>query len=202
MVPAEGEDRVTPDQVTTESLRGVLQDPAARGRLLAAMRAERGSHLPLSNRVDAAARNCVATAAELDELVDILLAEDDHEYVLCPLAFHPIMPEAALVRMVDAGRALAPLAHRAGPESLLLRLAQEHRRECEEAVLTLALHTYAPPEVSEERFLSFVREHIDLYWLRESLRVADAADRLSGNKRAAALRLVEEYETAQMTGTA
>ena len=190
---------MTREQVTPDSLAGILRDPALRMELLASMATEQCSDASLSNRVDAAAQACAASPAELEELVDILLAEDGSDTVLRGLVFHPAMTESTLMRLVDAGRVLHSLAHRAWPESLLLRLAREHRQCCQEAVLTLALHTYAPAEVNIERFLSFVREHIDLYWLRESLRVGNAANQLSGDKHAAALKLVEQYEAAHLT---
>jgi hypothetical protein len=181
-------------EITPESLSEILLDRDRREVLIAAMRREHGSHLPLSNRVADIAAKCVIDSSRLDRVVDILLerdSDDDH-LVLDWLVFHPAMREESLIRLLDCGRCIGSLAHRSGPEYLLLRLAREHRYP--EAILTLALYHYGPDAARREDFLAFVNEYVYMEWLRESLRVSDAAGRIPEAGRQAALRLVEEYE--------
>jgi hypothetical protein len=181
-----------PDAVTIDSLPRILRDAGQRQTLLCSLREEQGRHLPLSNRVAQVASHCNATPAELDVIADLLLAEDEEDDVLSELVFHPAMSDETLFRILDAGRSLSALGHRSGPEELLLRLASEHQYP--EAILTLALHHYGPESAGEEKFLGFVRQHLDLGWLREAIRKSPAASQLSGTKREHALRLIRDYE--------
>jgi hypothetical protein len=180
-----------PEDVTPQSLPQILRDKPLRTSLLAALKAEQGSVLPLHCRVSESTPKCQATTEELDELVGILLREDETDRFLRELVFHPSVSDQTLFRVLDAGRCIDSLGHRAGPEQLLLRLAREHKYP--EAILTLALYTYALAAVSEEQFLSFVREHIGLKWLRSSIRRRGEA-RFSGHKRKAALELIDDHE--------
>jgi hypothetical protein len=158
------------------------------------MRRETGSHLPLCNRVAKVAPACEATGPELDRLTDSLLERDegDDGYVLYWLVFHPAVQDRTLSRLLNRGRCIGSLGHRPGPEHLLLRLAREHRFP--EAILTLALFHYGTRAHRREEFLSLVREFVDVKWLRTSLRVSDAAGRIPGEARRAALKLVDDYE--------
>lgn len=181
--------------ITPESLPQILKDAGKRQALMAALAGEQGRRPALANCIAEVAAKCRATPAELDEIVSILLAEDPQDKVLGDLIHHPQMPEGTLFRILDAGRCIPDLGHRAGPESLLLRLAEEHQYP--EAILTLALHHYGAADASEAEFLAFVQRDLDLAWLRQSLRVSDAARRMPEARREAALRLVEAYEAAR-----
>ena len=180
-----------PEHITPESVPYILSDKSLRMSLLADLEAEQGRVLLLHWQVSDVTPKCQATRQELDELVGMLLAEDATDEFLRELIFHPALSCEALFRVLDAGRCISSLGHRSGPEQLLLRLAREHKYP--EAILTLALHIYAPAAISEEQFLSFVREHIGLKWLRDSIRLRGAA-RFSGDKKQAALKLIEDYE--------
>lgn len=181
-------------EITPESLPDILLDRDRRAVLIAAMRREQGLHLPLSNRVADIAAKCVIDSSGLDRIVDILLerdSDDDH-LVLDWLVFHPAIRDESLIRLLDYGRCIGSLGHRFGPEHLLLRLAREHRYP--EAILTLALYHYGPDAARSEEFLAFVNQYVDMEWLRQSLRVSDAADRISHASRQAALQLIDAYE--------
>jgi hypothetical protein len=181
-----------PDQITADSLPLVIRDPMGRAKLLESMGAEQGTHLPLSNRVAEIAPHCSATSRELDELVEILLANDPQDGILGELAFHPNMSTPTLLRLLDLRRAMNALLHRASPEDLLLKVAE--KEPCQEATLTLALCIYGPDPNAETKFFWFLRKNLHCHWPRESLRLSAHAHRMPGERRANALRLVDEYE--------
>jgi hypothetical protein len=183
-------ERITRDDITPDSLASMILDPVRRAALLAALR-EQGPPL-LHQRIAKIAPRCNASGDELDLFVDILLREDVDDDILDWLVYHPMMHDHSLIRLLDHGRCIGSLGHRCGPEHLLLRLAREHRYP--EAILTLALYHYGPDPARREEFLSFVAEHLDVAWLRESLRVSDAAMRIPEESRRAALQLYSEYE--------
>ena len=58
----------------------------------------------------------------------------------------------------------------------------------------MALFHYGPDAARKDEFLSFVREHLEMNWLRESLRVSDYAVKIPKASRDAVLQLCDEYE--------
>lgn len=181
--------------VTAANIASILRDPIRRASLLSTIRAERGTYLPLSNAVADAAPRCSASPRELEEVVEILLREDSEDHVLNWLVLHPNLSEHSLFQVLDAGRCIRQLGHRAGPEGLLLRIVTEHP-DAYEAVLTLALVHYGPNVGRRERFLEFVRQHLHVSWLRDSLRKSDLATRIPESQRKTAIELVAAYERA------
>lgn len=179
--------------ITPATLLSVIRDPVRRAALFTAIDAESGTDLPMRNAVAKAAEGCLATPDELEQMVELLLHVDRQDHVLDWLVFHPALPERCLYRLLDLGRCVHNLGHRRGPEKLLIQVASEHP-EVQEAVLTLALLHYGPDPERGDRFLEFVREHLHLQWLRDSLRKSDLALRLPPDRLAAALDLVERYE--------
>ena len=149
-----------PQDVTPENFASIMTADASRAELLAAMRAETGHFPPLINRVSVVARQF---QTDRDQLAQIVCAElrAGCEDFLRDIVFHPDLEESSLMKIYESGLCTVDLAHRAGPASLLERIAREQR--IEEAVLTLLLNYYATDNYSESQFADFVRAYGDVH---------------------------------------
>jgi hypothetical protein len=84
-----------------------------------------------------------------------------------------------LERCIDA------LGHRAGPQTLLEKMATKYRYS--EAITTLALDYYGTSAADNQKFADFITEYKDDYMLRWNLR----SSRLTEEKLAIALSIIE-----------
>ena len=152
-----------PQDVTPENFASIITSDASRSKLLAAMDAETGSFPPLINRVSEVARQF---KTDRNQLAQIVFAElrAECEDIIRDIVFHPDMDESTLMKVYESGLCTVDLAHRAGPPSLLERIAIEHR--IPEAVLTLLLNYYATDDYSESQFADFVRAYGDIHGVR------------------------------------
>jgi tetratricopeptide (TPR) repeat protein len=160
-----------PDQPTTitkDNLIAVLCDPRQRYRLRKAMHEEQEKGMPLTNRYAELARTCMATPEQLHQVVKVMLRyRRRYGGMLCDVVFHPGMSDATLFLLYERRCCLSYLGHRAGPRSLLERIAAEHRYS--EAITTLALRYYNKLDYSAEAFADFLREHADDPMLRGNI---------------------------------
>ena len=175
-----------PQDVTPDNFASILTSDFRRSALLASMRAETGSFLPLTNRVAEVARQFKTNRDELSQIVAAELRAQRDDFI-GDIVFHPDMDERALMQVYESGRCTVALAHRAGPPSLLERIAREHR--IEEAVLTLLLNYYATDQYSESQFVDFVRRYADVHGVRYEL---ENKTNIPDHKRELGLRALAE----------
>jgi hypothetical protein len=102
-----------------------LMDPAWRLALSRAMAAEEGTRLPITHAFQTTVPSMVATVAEVRAIV-IAAQADGCDNVLQDLLFHPNVPEDVLIGFCERGEFIQTLGHRAGPRSLLVRVAELH----------------------------------------------------------------------------
>ena len=152
---------MTTEEITKENYISIISNTKRRERLLAALKREEDSYLPLINHCDQIGQSCVATPEQLRDAVRILMKlswrAGAHDHLLSPLVFHPHIPEDVLADLLNENRCLVDLIHRSGPLWLLERLA-EKEPDCE-AVTTLALNYYSQDEYSIEKFAEFLQAH-------------------------------------------
>lgn len=122
-----------------------------------------GSFPPLINRVSEVARQFKTDRDQLAQIVSAELRTECDDFI-CDIVFHRDMDESTLMKIYASGRCTVDLAHRAGPTSLLERIAQEYR--IEEAVLTLLLNDYTTDDYSDSQFADFVRAYADVHGVR------------------------------------
>lgn len=155
------------NELTSENIITILLDAKSRKTLIQAIKAEQGTFLPLSNEYSQLAPQCQASEEELRQVSNILLEEDD-DYLLENLIFHPNMPDDVLFHLVDSDKYITRLAHRSGPQELLEKLASEYQYS--EAVTTLALDYYSQPDFSTSEFREFIQKYRDDFMLEHNVR--------------------------------
>jgi hypothetical protein len=134
----------------------MLLDPAQRDALLAAMRAEHGTRLPLTNRYEVVAPRADATPEQLRAVMAVLTRPDRrYDALIAALTFHPQMPEEILLHLAEQDCCVVALAHRPEPRALLEYIA--HTYGIDEAISTLALNYYSADSL--EAFTAFITRH-------------------------------------------
>lgn len=175
-----------PEEVTPETFASVITSDSHRSELLAAMRAETGSFPPLANRVSEVARQFTTDREQLAQIVSAELCDERDDFIR-DIVFHPAIDESTLMQVYESGLCTVDLAHRAGPPSLLERIAKEQR--IEEAVLTLLLNYYATDDYSESQFEEFVRTFGDIHGVRYEV---ENKENIPPNKRRIGQRVLAE----------
>ena len=155
-----------PQDLTSENFAFIITAASTRSELLAAMRAESSTCLPLSNRVSDIAQQFKTDRRQLAEIVETELNEQRRDFI-CDLVFHPDIDDATLTKVYDSGLCTVELAHRAGPPALLEKIANEHR--IEEAVLTLLLNYYASDAYTNAQFTEFIRRFASVHSVQYEL---------------------------------
>jgi hypothetical protein len=107
------------------------------------------------------------------------------------LCSHPEAPEDFLLKMCDLRQFIDELGHRAGPRSLLLKMAEEVRYP--ESVLTLGTILYTDARESDGDFAEFLGRHAENEWLLGTLVRSDAS---SAAKEAALVAVIERHPRA------
>jgi hypothetical protein len=162
-----------------------LMDEATRADVLAASSADRT--LAFANCLHDRLRHDPATPEVIRAFVRALPADGSHDAELGSIVFHANFPEDLLFALLDEGRFIDALGHRAGPERLLVRLADEH--DDEEAITTLATAYYGRDDYPIDAFLAFVKKH------HESLVMSGNLERnakISDERRRLAMELLDE----------
>lgn len=158
-------------KLTRENFIEFLSDAKQRKKLIAALREETGSHLPLINHCWKLAETCEATPQQLRDIAHQLMKlkgkKGDYDSLLCFFARHPLMPDDVLREMLDQKRCICDLGHLAGPQWLLERLAEEEKFS--EAITSLALYYYGKKKYTTAQFAEFITKHKDDYMLRYNL---------------------------------
>lgn len=155
------------ESITEENFASIMRDESMRNQLLAAMRKEEGVFPPLLNHVSEVASRFVTSTSELDNIVDVEVAEKREDF-LCDIIFHPRISESALFHIYEAGLCIVDLAHLAGSFRLLERIAEEHR--VDEAIMTLLIDYFAAEEFSDAQFTEFVQKYRDIPCLQYNLK--------------------------------
>lgn len=175
-----------PQDVTPENFASIVTASSARSELLAAMHAETGSFPRLINHVAEIARQFITDSEQLAQIVAEELRDGRDEFIR-DIVFHPDIDESTLMKVYESGLCTVALAHRAGPSSLLERIAKEHR--ISEAVLTLLLNYYATDEYSKSQFAEFVRTYGDISGVRYEI---ENNGSIPAKKRLVAQRILAE----------
>ena len=162
-----------PDALTPATLVALVLDPPRRRALLAALGREHGSSVTLRNAYERAARRADATPDDLARVVAVLEAEGEVE-ALRAFVWHPSMPETVLLDLCERGVCVTELGHRAGPRSLIRRVAELHAYA--EAILTLALDLYRDPTEPAEAFAAHARAHATHEWMLRTLAEVNGSD--------------------------
>ena len=162
-----------PDALTPATLVALVLDPPRRRALLAALGREHGSSVTLRNAYELAARRADATPDDLARVVAVLEAEGEVE-ALRAFVWHPSMPETVLLDLCERGVCVTELGHRAGPRSLIRRVAELHAYA--EAILTLALDLYRDPTEPAEAFAAHARAHATHEWMLRTLAEVNGSD--------------------------
>jgi hypothetical protein len=131
------------------------------------------------------------SAALVRRALDFHIAHND-EGRLAWLLTHPSLTEESLTELLQSNQSmLQELGHRSGPRDLLVFLAEKYRYP--EAVLTIAKHLYARPDVSPEEFQAFLAKHEDNEWMLKSLAHSTAS---TERKEADLLAVLQNHSAA------
>jgi hypothetical protein len=149
---------ITPDDVSPVTLVARMLRPPWRHDLYQAL-GSLNNTATLRNAIDHAAVVAAASATELRQIVETVVAEG-HEELGNGFIDNPNMSEEYLLELCDRGVLTSALGHRTGPRSLLMRMCEVHRYQ--ESILTLGLEFYRDPTVPPEEFAGFVRRYRDV----------------------------------------
>jgi len=103
-----------------------LLNDRSRALLIAALEKEKGTILPLQNRLHKLLLSADASADQLQSIVDTLPADGHLDFYFRAVVSHPNVSAETLLSLLDEGRLLAELRHRTGPPELLQAISSKH----------------------------------------------------------------------------